>query len=67
MLSWTSLVQYDNVSEIIGINSRLHWIPEDGREVIVVLNQNLEDPYRNNVFRSTSGAVTAKIDYTFRF
>ena len=66
-LSWTSLVQYDNVSQIIGINSRLHWIPEDGREVIVVLNQNLEDPDRNNVFRSTSGAVTAKIDYTFRF
>jgi hypothetical protein len=27
-LSWSTLVQYDNVSEAMGINSRLHWIPE---------------------------------------
>ena len=32
-LSWVNLIQYDNVSEIAGINMRLHWIPEAGREV----------------------------------
>ena len=32
-LSWVNLIQYDNVSEVAGINMRLHWIPQAGREV----------------------------------
>ena len=24
-LSWVNLIQYDNISENIGLNSRLHW------------------------------------------
>jgi len=31
-LSWTTLIQYDNQSEVLGLNSRLHWFPEPGRE-----------------------------------
>ena len=42
-LSWVNLIQYDNATETTGINSRLHWIPEAGRELFVVLNHNLED------------------------
>ncbi|MGD8323545.1 MAG: DUF5916 domain-containing protein, partial [Gammaproteobacteria bacterium] len=41
-LSWTNLIQYDNISETIGINSRLHWIPRAGREGFLVLNHNLQ-------------------------
>ena len=41
-LSWTNLIQYDNVSEIMGVNIRLNWIPEAGREVFFVINHNLE-------------------------
>jgi Domain of unknown function (DUF5916)/Carbohydrate family 9 binding domain-like len=37
-LSWVNLIQYDNVSGVVGINSRLHYIPEDGREAYLVLN-----------------------------
>jgi hypothetical protein len=40
-LAWTSFVQNDNVSELIGINSRLHWIPQAGREMYLVFNQGL--------------------------
>ncbi|MBN1239420.1 MAG: carbohydrate binding family 9 domain-containing protein [Gammaproteobacteria bacterium] len=66
-LSWVTLVQYDNVSEIVGVNSRLHWIPQAGREGFVVFNHNLQDFDRDNRFHSASSDVTAKFGYTFRF
>ena len=66
-LAWTSFVQYDNVSELIGINSRLHWIPEAGREMYLVFNQGLQDFDRDDRFRSTQSDVVAKVGYTFRF
>jgi hypothetical protein len=66
-LAWTSFVQYDNVSELIGINSRLHWIPEAGREMYLVFNQGLQDFDRDGRFRSTQSDVVAKAGYTFRF
>jgi hypothetical protein len=66
-LAWTSFVQYDNVSELVGINSRLHWIPEAGREMYLVLNQGLQDFDRDDRFRTTQADVVAKLGYTFRF
>jgi hypothetical protein len=66
-LSWVNLVQYDNVSETAGINSRLHWIPEAGREMFLVLNHTLQDFDRDNSFQSLSGDLTAKFNYTIRF
>ena len=66
-LSWVNLIQYDNVSETMGVNMRLHWIPEAGREVFFVINHNLEDFDRDNVFDSTTSDVVAKFSYTFRF
>jgi hypothetical protein len=66
-LSWVNLIQYDNVSETAGINSRLHWIPEAGREMFIVLNHNLEDYDRTNSFSSLGAEFTAKFSYTFRF
>ena len=66
-LSWVNLVQYDTVSEVAGINMRLHWIPEAGREIYFVVNHNLEDIDRDNSFRSQFSDLTAKINYTFRF
>ena len=66
-LSWVNLIQYDNVTETAGINMRLHWIPEAGREVYFVINHNVEDHDRDNRFRSTASDMTAKLNYTFRF
>jgi hypothetical protein len=62
-----NLIQYDNVSETAGINMRLHWIPEAGRELFFVINHNAEDFDRDNKFHSTFSDVTAKVNYTFRF
>ena len=66
-LSWTNLIQYDNVSEIIGFNLRLNWIPEAGRELFFVINHNVQDFDRDNRFHSLASDVVAKASYTFRF
>jgi hypothetical protein len=55
------------VSEVIGANLRLNWIPEAGREMFFVINHNLQDFDEDNRFRSLNQEVVAKISYTFRF
>ena len=66
-LSWVNLIQYDNVTETAGINMRLHFIPQAGRELYFVVNHNAEDFDRDNEFHSLSSDITAKVSYTFRF
>ena len=66
-LSWTTRIQYDNLSEVMGINVRLHWVPEAGREGFFVINHNLEDFDLDNRFHSALSEATVKFSYTFRF
>jgi hypothetical protein len=70
-LSLVNLVQYDNVSHTAGVNVRLHWIPEPGRELYFVINQGLEDALEPNLigreFRTLQTDATVKMNYTFRF
>lgn len=66
-LSWVNLIQYDNISETLGINMRLNWIPVAGQEFFFVVNHNLQDIDRDNRFHSAASTVTAKVSYTFRY
>jgi hypothetical protein len=66
-LSWVTRLQYDNVSELMGVHMRLHWIPEAGREAYLVLNHNLEDFDLDNRFHSALSEAAVKFSYTFRF
>ena len=66
-VSWVNLMQYDNGSETAGFNSRLHWIPQAGRELFLVLNHSLQDFDRDNTFNSDHADLTLKFNYTFRF
>jgi hypothetical protein len=66
-LSWVTLFQYDNLSEVLGVNSRLHWIPREGREGFIVLNHNVQDFDKDDSFSPMSSDVTVKFSYTFRF
>jgi hypothetical protein len=66
-LTWINLVQYDNGSEILGVNSRLHWIPKAGREGFIVLNHNVQDFDKDNTFHSALSDLNVKFSYTFRF
>lgn len=64
-VSWTNFVQYDNVSDSAGINSRLRWIVTPGNELVLVWNQGyaVEDGDVN----ATLTQVTSKVEWTFRF
>jgi hypothetical protein len=66
-LSWVNLIQYDNVTETAGINMRLHFIPQPGRDFFFVVNHNLEDLDRDDDFHTATADLTAKVSYTFRF
>ncbi len=66
-LSWSNLVQYDNVSENLGLNSRLHWIPRAGQQAFLVLNWGLQDRDKDNYFDSTVADLSLKLNYTYRF
>jgi hypothetical protein len=64
-IAWTNFIQWDNVSDSLGINSRLRWIIEPGNEIFFVVNQTF-DTFGDR-FDGTSTEVTTKIGWTFRF
>lgn len=66
-LYWVNLVQYDNVSEVLGINARLVWIPTAGQEGLIVFNHSLQDQNKDNSFVSELNDINVKLSYTFRF
>lgn len=66
-LYWINLIQYDNLSEEIGINTRLQWVPKAGQEGFIVLNYNVQDRDRNNRFEAAYSDLSVKFRYTFRF
>lgn len=65
--SWNNLVQYDNVSELMGLNSRLVYIPEAGQQAILVFNYGAQDRDKNNNFTSTNTDLSLRVTYTFRY
>ena len=64
---WENFVQYDNVSDSLGFNSILGWIPRAGRELILVVNREYMDYLEDRHFTAVSGDITFKTSYTFRF
>jgi hypothetical protein len=65
--SWLNVLQYDNVTETAGFNSRLHYNRQAGQDLFLVLNRQFEvDPLSRDV-SSTTAEVIVKIHYTFRF
>ncbi|MEX2496756.1 MAG: DUF5916 domain-containing protein [Woeseia sp.] len=64
---WENFLQYDNVSETMGMNSILRWVPDAGTEAVLVINRLFQDFDRNNRFESQRGDLAFKIGYTLRF
>lgn len=64
---WENILQYDNVSYGLGLNSIFRWVPRAGREVILVVNREFIDYTRDRNFTSVTGDITFKFGYTFRF
>jgi len=63
-LIWYNLVQYDSVSDTVGLNSRLAWEFRPGAHAYLVLNQNFESRGEVSILES---ALALKLDFTFRF
>jgi hypothetical protein len=66
-MSWISLFQYDDVSEVLGIQTRLVWIPRAGQRFSLVFNRSFQDFDKNDSFQSVISELSAKVSYTFRF
>ncbi len=64
-IAWSNFVQYDSVSEALGLNSRLWVIVKPGHDLFFVINQGWE--YSPDRFAPSSTQLTAKMSYTFRF
>ena len=65
--SWENLVQYDNVSDSMGLSSILRWLPQAGREIVFVINREYQDYNQTRSFKSISSDIAFKFSYTFRF
>jgi hypothetical protein len=64
-ISWTNVLQYDNVADSMGWNSILRWEIEPGREFFLVFNHLwLEESSR---FDSSHKDIGVKLVWTFRF
>ena len=64
-LSWTNLVQYDNGGKTIGINSRLRWEVESGRDVYLIWNNGWNADHQS--VQPFLSQAFVKIAWTFRF
>jgi hypothetical protein len=64
--SWSNVIQYDNVSEVVGFNSRLRYQPVAGREMLLVFNHDSGIDDDNRLF-STSSDMVLRVAYTFRY
>ena len=66
-LSLVTLAQYDNISDDIGINSRLRYNLTAGQDIWFVVNHNMVRDPLDDRFHSTRSVAAAKIRYTFRY
>ena len=65
--AWENFIQYDNVSDSVGFNSIVRWIPVAGREIVLVLNRSFEDFDEDGRFHTLDSELALKLSYTFRF
>ena len=64
-LSWNTYVQYNDVTDSIGIQSRLNWIIVPGRDLLLVFNQGLDTGDDKVRWGRTDSVV--RLSWTFRF
>ncbi len=60
-----NFVQYDNQSERMGWQSRFQWILKPGREIFLVWNSIISDPYERFQMEETTARL--KVKFTIRF
>ena len=71
---WVSLtgnVQYDDVSDLVGLFAKLRWIVRPGNDVFLVYSHNWERGYTEDLldrrYTTLSRGASVKVNYTYRF
>lgn len=71
---WVSLngnVQYDDVSDLVGLFAKLRWIVKPGNDVFLVYTHNWQQSYSNDIldrrYATLSRGAAIKVNYTYRF
>jgi hypothetical protein len=64
-LTWSTVVQYDNKTDEVGLNSRLRWTYRPGCDLFVVVNQGWVDD--DGRLHRLSGEISSKVGATIRF
>lgn len=64
-LSLSSILQFDNISKVLGMNHRFRWIITPGSDVFIVYNQNWIS--ENLDYRLLDRSAVLKVNYTHRF
>jgi hypothetical protein len=65
--SWVNLIQYDNISDTVGVNSRLRWNPRAGEDLYIVWNQQSYSPTAFAHLSTQKSTFSIKYSRTFRF
>ena len=67
-ISLSSNIQFDDVSEVLGTNTRFRWIITPGTDIFFVYNHNwLNNPALNKRFFTIQQGGAMKVVYTYRF
>ena len=66
-ISLTNYIQYDNVSQKIGWQSRFRWILKPGNEILLVWNSTLYEQPEKDRFTLQESFTRLKLNYNFRF
>ena len=64
-ITWNTTVQWDNVSESMGLNSIFRWIITPGSDLFIVFNQDFVTEDGELIAGRTEPLI--KLDWTFRF
>jgi hypothetical protein len=64
-INLTTFIQYDDVSQTAGWQSRFRWIIRPGREILVAWNSRISDPMER--FVVTDSSLRFKVKYNVRF
>ncbi len=64
-LTWDTVVQYDNISKQVGLNSRIRWTWRPGDDLFFVVNEGWH--YDNGRFVHPNSEIILKAAATFHF
>jgi len=65
--SWINLIQYDNASSSVGVNSRLRWNPVAGEDFFLVLNTGFDSEGVFSRISREQAEIAIKYTKTFRY